>query len=120
MEKKKKPQREEISLFIGGERSWKPRALDGRTFYNAVQVVVRTDLHAIVEYAMGWALTADPDSREATEWIPRSHVGHADLAENLRLLTKAKEAIEGALERSRPPKQQPERGLTFRMVLRDK
>lgn len=118
MEKRKKPQREEISLFVGGERSWKPRASDGRTFYNAVQVVRRADLHNVVEYAHGWALTADAGSREATEWIPRAYVGHADVPDILRLLDKAREAVEGAFERSRP--QPTEAPLTFRMVLRDK
>ena len=116
----KKQTRVEVSLFLGGDRSWKPIIADPHTqralrVVNAVQVVRRADLKNVFEYIYGWGSfphTVEEPVREMITFIPRTALGHTDAEEVLRLLAEAKSRVDKTMEK---PEQT---SLSFRMVIK--
>lgn len=90
--------REEVTLIIGGERSFRP-VVDGTVFLLGVQVTRRTDIRKLLfDYVPGWvsfpeeALNEEV-SREKMHFIPRQWLAHDDMLEYVKLLTKAQTAV---------------------------
>jgi hypothetical protein len=88
--RKKRREYETLSVVLGKPRAYK--AVDGDEIYLvAVRVQRRVDTRLLlVEYQPGWAVVSresyERDLVEPTRFHQRSHVGHDDLPEYIRVL----------------------------------